>query len=224
MRVDRGSAQPAAAPATRSAPTRSCRRRATSARSGRSADPEARTGTLDEPPQPQPGARARRDVDALPAGALPADAALSAARRPRRRRLPRLRSMQTVLDNLIHRLEMAEIVVAFTNPPDRLVEYADDEPHARFLAEELVPWLETEFPLVATAGGRGLMGASFGAVGVVRRRPPLPRRVRPPAAAVRLVRVHRHRRAASAARSSTRSWSSSTSSAPTRGRSASACS
>ena len=51
-------------------------------------------------------------------------------------------SMQIVLDNLIHRLEIAEIVVAFTDSPDRLVEYADHEPHARYLAEELVPWLE----------------------------------------------------------------------------------
>ena len=58
-------------------------------------------------------------------------------------------SMKTVLDNLIHRLEIPEIVVAFTNSPDRLREYADDEPHARFLTDELVPWLETEFPLVA---------------------------------------------------------------------------
>ena len=37
-------------------------------------------------------------------------------------------SMQVVLDNLIHRLELAEIVVAFSNPQDRLVEYADHEP------------------------------------------------------------------------------------------------
>jgi enterochelin esterase family protein len=72
-------------------------------------------------------------------------------------------SMQVVLDNLIHRLELAEIVVAFTNPQDRLVEYADHEPHARYIADELVPWLEAEFPLVAEPGGRGLMGASFGA-------------------------------------------------------------
>ena len=83
-------------------------------------------------------------------------------------------SMQVVLDNLIHRLELAEIVVAFTNPQDRLVEYADHEPHARYIADELVPWLETEFPLVATPGGRGLMGASFGAAAsfaVARRHP-----------------------------------------------------
>jgi enterochelin esterase family protein len=83
-------------------------------------------------------------------------------------------AMQVVLDNLIHRLELAEIVVAFSNPQDRLVEYADHEPHASYIADELVPWLETEFPLVAAAGGRGLMGASFGAAAsfaVARRHP-----------------------------------------------------
>jgi enterochelin esterase-like enzyme len=83
-------------------------------------------------------------------------------------------AMQVVLDNLIHRLELAEIVVAFSKPQDRLVEYADHEPHARYIADELVPWLETEFPLIAAAGGRGLMGASFGAAAsfaVARRHP-----------------------------------------------------
>ena len=83
-------------------------------------------------------------------------------------------AMQVVLDNLIHRLELAEIIVAFIDPGDRLVEYADHEPHARYIADELVPWLESEFPLVDTAAGRGLMGASFGAAAsfaVARRHP-----------------------------------------------------
>ena len=127
-------------------------------------DPEARTGTLVAHRSHSPALG--RDVDLslyLPARFRPTG------------RYPLLivhdggdyldySSMQVVLDNLIHRLEIAEIVVAFTNPQDRLVEYADHEPHARYIAEELVPWLETEFPLVATPGGRGLMGASFGAV------------------------------------------------------------
>jgi enterochelin esterase family protein len=71
---------------------------------------------------------------------------------------------KTVLDNLIHRRQLAEIVVAFSHPGERLVEYADDPRHARFLVDELVPALEGELPLVAEPWGRGLMGASFGAV------------------------------------------------------------
>ena len=76
----------------------------------------------------------------------------------------RYAAAKTVLDNLIHRLDVAEIVVAFTSPGDRLVEYANSAAHARYLTAELVPRLEAELPLAATPQGRCLMGASFGAV------------------------------------------------------------
>ncbi len=69
-----------------------------------------------------------------------------------------------VLDNLIHRLEVAPMVVALTIPHDRLVEYPDDPRHVGFLTEDLVPMLERELPNVGGQTGRGLMGASFGAV------------------------------------------------------------
>jgi enterochelin esterase family protein len=72
--------------------------------------------------------------------------------------------LATVLDNLIHLGRLPALVVAFSHPGERLVEYADDPRHARFLAEELVPALEAELPLVGEPAGRGLMGASFGAV------------------------------------------------------------
>jgi enterochelin esterase family protein len=71
---------------------------------------------------------------------------------------------KTVLDNLIHRLDVAEIVVAFTSAEDRLVEYANSAAHARFVSNELVPQLERELPLMGTPEGRCLMGSSFGAV------------------------------------------------------------
>jgi len=71
---------------------------------------------------------------------------------------------KTVLDNLIHRGALAELVVGFTHPGERLVEYADDPRHARFLVDELVPALESQLPLLAEPAARGLMGASFGAV------------------------------------------------------------
>jgi enterochelin esterase-like enzyme len=58
---------------------------------------------------------------------------------------------KTVLDNLIHTLDMAETVVAFTYPGDRLAEYANSAAHARYLTAELLPRLEAEFPLAATA-------------------------------------------------------------------------
>jgi enterochelin esterase family protein len=71
---------------------------------------------------------------------------------------------KTVLDNLIHRLDVAETVVAFIDPGDRLVEYANSTAHARFVTSELVPRLEVEWPLAARPSGRCLLGSSFGGV------------------------------------------------------------
>ncbi|MDB4941952.1 MAG: putative esterase [Labilithrix sp.] len=73
-------------------------------------------------------------------------------------------SMKTVLDNLIHRLEIPDLVVAFTDSPDRLREYANDENHARFLTEELLADLTSRLPIIDRPQARCLMGASFGAV------------------------------------------------------------
>lgn len=76
----------------------------------------------------------------------------------------RYSAMGTVLDNLIGRLEMADTIVVFTSSSDRLKEYADDERHARFVTEELVPYVARRFPLDDQPQGRCLMGASFGGV------------------------------------------------------------
>ena len=71
---------------------------------------------------------------------------------------------KTVLDNLIHRLDVEETVVAFLHPKDRLNEYANSSAHSRFLTNELVPRLETELPLMGKRSARCLLGSSFGAV------------------------------------------------------------
>jgi len=72
--------------------------------------------------------------------------------------------LKTVLDNLIHRLEVPDVVAALLKPDQRMQEYADHEPHARFVAEELLPALEERYPLERRAPFRCLMGASLGAV------------------------------------------------------------
>ena len=127
-------------------------------------DPDAREGSLVEM--------------ALPSSALKRDAHLTLylpARFRRSGRYPLLvvhdggdylnfASARIVLDNLIHRLDAAEMVVAFIHPQDRVVEYPDHAPHARYVTRELVPHLEEEFPLLARPSGRCLMGASFGGV------------------------------------------------------------
>lgn len=69
-----------------------------------------------------------------------------------------------MLDNLIHRQEIPAVVVALSHPEHRNTEYVDNEAHAQFVVEELVPSMESEFSLVAGPDGRGLMGASLGGI------------------------------------------------------------
>jgi enterochelin esterase family protein len=79
----------------------------------------------------------------------------------------RYANLPAILDNLIYRLEIPRLFVALTQSPDRIREYAVDERHDRFLADELLPRLESEFPLLRDPSARGLMGASLGAVACV---------------------------------------------------------
>ncbi len=72
--------------------------------------------------------------------------------------------LKQVLDNLIDRLEIPRMLVAMHQPVQRMTEYADDHVHAQFIAEELLPFLEKNYPIDSGPRGRCLMGASFGAV------------------------------------------------------------
>ena len=76
----------------------------------------------------------------------------------------RYADLKTVLDNLIHRLEIPAMIVALTQSPDRLVEYTGDVRHARFIADELLREVSAKFPLIDSNSARGLMGASLGGV------------------------------------------------------------
>jgi enterochelin esterase-like enzyme len=127
-------------------------------------DPTARVGALDELSVASSAFESERRVTLY----LP-------ARFSRRRTYPLLivhdggdflnyAGLKTVLDNLMHRLEIPPMIVALTHPVERLVEYADNEAHAHFLVKELVPRLSGELPLIDEPSSRGLMGASFGAV------------------------------------------------------------
>jgi enterochelin esterase-like enzyme len=127
-------------------------------------DPEARQGELDEL--------------VLPSRALRRDARVTLylpARFRRTASYPLLvvhdggdfleyASMKTVLDNLVHRLDVAQTVVAFTHPGERLEEYPNSPAHARFLTDELLPELESSLPLAGQRAARCLLGSSFGAV------------------------------------------------------------
>lgn len=127
-------------------------------------DPRARPGVIEELTVPSAAfGGERRALVYLP------------ARLRRSRRYPllvvhdgedylRYADLGTVLDNLIDRLEIAPLIAVLTTSPDRLVEYAADRRHARFVAEELVPEVARIFPVEEDPIHRGLAGASFGAV------------------------------------------------------------
>jgi enterochelin esterase-like enzyme len=76
----------------------------------------------------------------------------------------RYSDMKTVLDNLIHRLDIPPLVVAFCDPYDRLREYAHQESHAKHIVEEVLPAMSENYPLEDRPLSRCLMGASFGGV------------------------------------------------------------
>ena len=73
-------------------------------------------------------------------------------------------ALQTVLDNLIQALEIPPLIVALTQSPDRLNEYAGDDRHAQYIADELLPALYDAYPLIDDPRSRCIMGASFGGV------------------------------------------------------------
>lgn len=127
-------------------------------------DPEARIGTLDRRVFKSRFFDDERRVDLY----LP-------ARFRRTRRYPlvivhdggdylRYSGLKSVLDNLVHRLEIPGLVAALVYPRDRTTEYANDPRHAQYITEEILPWLEKELPLLDRPSARCLMGASLGAV------------------------------------------------------------
>jgi len=127
-------------------------------------DPDARTGTLET-----------HEIESAAFGGKRRISVYLPARFRRNRRYPLLvvhdgadyvqfASLVTVLDNLIHNLEIPPMIVALTQSPDRLKEYAGDERHAKFICEELLPVMVASYPLIDEPRARGLVGASFGGV------------------------------------------------------------
>ncbi len=127
-------------------------------------DQHARSGSLEVARVPSKAFGESRDIQVY----LP-------ARFRRNRRYPllvvhdgidylRYADLKAVLDNLIQALEIPELVVALTESPDRLREYAGDDRHANFIAQDLLPFMASNYPLADDPRSRGLLGASFGGV------------------------------------------------------------
>jgi enterochelin esterase-like enzyme len=127
-------------------------------------DPEGRPGSLEEVVVPSEAFGEDRPVTLY----LPAR-----FRRTRRYALLvfhdgadylRYAGLKTVLDNLIHRYEIPPVVAAMTQARSRTLEYAASPAHVRFVADDLVPRLERDWPLRGRPRDRCLVGASLGAV------------------------------------------------------------
>lgn len=127
------------------------------------ADPSVRTGSLEQIQISTASGMPKRVRVYLP------------ARFRRTRRYPllvmhdggdflRYGDFKPVLDNLIQRLDLPELVVALDEPGERTVEYVGREEHARYLSQDLLGGLERALPLVESPAARGLVGASLGAV------------------------------------------------------------
>jgi enterochelin esterase family protein len=127
-------------------------------------DPGARPGSVEEQQVRSKAFGDTRDVQVY----LP-------ARFRRKRRYPllivhdgadyvRFADLITVLDNLIQYLEIPPLIVAMTQSPDRLKEYGASDRHAKYIGNELLPFMTRKYPLIDEPRARGLMGASFGGV------------------------------------------------------------
>ena len=73
-------------------------------------------------------------------------------------------ALQAVLDNLIDRGEVEPLIVALSDPVDRMGEYRAGGAHSTHVAQEVLPYLQAELPLIEAPASRGLMGASLGAI------------------------------------------------------------
>lgn len=75
---------------------------------------------------------------------------------------------------LICRGKVNPFISVLIKPNDREKEYARNNHYVRYLVNELVPWMDQNFPTIAEASSRAMIGASFGgliAAHAARRRP-----------------------------------------------------
>jgi enterochelin esterase family protein len=83
---------------------------------------------------------------------------------------PKMGNMITVLDNLIASGRIQPIIAVFIDhrePGDRtnnrrMLELTMNADYLKFFTEEFIPQIERNYPVIATKGGRAIMGASQG--------------------------------------------------------------
>lgn len=79
-----------------------------------------------------------------------------------------------IADHLIGDDEVLPFIAVLVKPNDREKEYARNNPYVRFLVNELVPWVDQNYPTDPEPAARAIIGASLGALAAAhaaRRRP-----------------------------------------------------
>lgn len=88
----------------------------------------------------------------------------------------RFAELPRVMDYLIERGELKPFIAVLIKPNDREKEYARNNDYVRFVANELVRWIDAHYPTRAHASARAIIGAGLGglsAAHLARRRPTL---------------------------------------------------
>ena len=67
-----------------------------------------------------------------------------------------------ILDSVIARGVVRPLIAVFVEPAPRNEEYRMNEQYRRFLAEELVPWIDGRYRTIASAEARAVLGGSRG--------------------------------------------------------------
>jgi enterochelin esterase family protein len=70
--------------------------------------------------------------------------------------------LATVVDNLIHSKAILPLIAVMIDPIDRMREYHANEDYARFVEQELIPYIDSRYRTSARREDRGVIGASLG--------------------------------------------------------------
>lgn len=73
----------------------------------------------------------------------------------------------TILDNLVRAKIVKPFYIVFLDPKDRMKEYWANDDYAKFLAEEVVPMIDSKYNTIKSRDGRAVMGASLGGITAV---------------------------------------------------------
>lgn len=72
-----------------------------------------------------------------------------------------------IQENLVKANKIQPFIIVFIDPKDRMKEYWANDDYAKFLAEEVVPVIDSKYNTIKSRDGRAVMGASLGAITAV---------------------------------------------------------